>query len=79
MERGRKRQGLVPDFLLELPCLGKKLVLAVLKTLSCCPTRASHRTESTPGCGEMSQRVAGRLETTYIYFKDSIFVYYGLG
>ena len=41
LEKGRRRQGLVPDFMLELPCakVGKKLVLAELKTLSCGPTR----------------------------------------
>ena len=40
MERGRKRQGLVPDFLLRFnhgDCVNS--VLAELKVLSCCPTR----------------------------------------
>ena len=42
MERGRKRQGLVPDFLIELPLEGRRgseQVLAELKVISCCPTR----------------------------------------
>ena len=43
IERGRKRQGLVPDFQLGLASdRGEdKLVLAELKVLSCCPTRYS--------------------------------------
>ena len=38
MERGRKRQALVPDFRLELPCPtgGTKTQLAELKVISCC-------------------------------------------
>ena len=38
MERGRKRQALVPDFRLELPCPtgGTKTMLAELKVISCC-------------------------------------------
>ena len=38
MERGRKRQALVPDFRLELPCAtgGTKTQLAELKVISCC-------------------------------------------
>ena len=40
MERGRKRQGLVPDFLLRFEHRGySKSVLAELKILGCCPTR----------------------------------------
>ena len=42
MERGRKRQGLVPDFQMQLPCEGRQgnqLVLAELKVISSCPTR----------------------------------------
>ena len=47
LERGRKRQGLVPDFLLRLPgqavgaagAAGDVQVLAELKMLSSCPTR----------------------------------------
>ena len=40
LERGRKRQALVPDFRLEMPCPtgGTKLQLAELKVLSCCST-----------------------------------------
>ena len=43
LERGRKRQGLVPDFQLGLVNErgDEKLVLAELKVLSCCPTRYS--------------------------------------
>ena len=43
IERGRKRQGLVPDFQLGLVDERgeEKLVLAELKVLSCCPTRYS--------------------------------------
>ena len=38
MEKGRKRQALVPDFRLELPCPtgGTKTQLAELKIISCC-------------------------------------------
>ena len=46
LEQGRKRQGLVPDFRLRVPAAGGggggpqgELVLAELKTISCCPTR----------------------------------------
>ena len=41
MERGRKRQGLVPDFQLLVPCPtgGKVSRLAELKVINCCPTR----------------------------------------
>ena len=47
LERGRKRQGLVPDFLLRVPgevvgevgVAGDVQVLAELKILSSCPTR----------------------------------------
>ena len=40
LERGRKRQAIVPDFRLEMPCLtgGTKLQLAELKVISCCET-----------------------------------------
>ena len=43
LERGRKRQGLVPDFQLGLidERGEEKLVLAELKVISCCPTRYS--------------------------------------
>ena len=43
IERGRKRQGLVPDFQLGLRDERgeEKLVLAELKVISCCPTRYS--------------------------------------
>ena len=43
IERGRKRQGLVPDFQLGLSDERgeEKLVLAELKVISCCPTRYS--------------------------------------
>ena len=43
MERGRKRQGLVPDFLLELDGeRGQKIdELAELKVICCCPSRYS--------------------------------------
>ena len=38
MEKGRKRQALVPDFRLELPCPtgGTKTQLTELKIISCC-------------------------------------------
>ena len=36
IERGRKRQGLVPDFMLEVTSERKEL--AELKRISCCPT-----------------------------------------
>ena len=41
MEKGRKRQGLVPDFLLEVTSErgAKTMELAELKTISCCPSR----------------------------------------
>ena len=43
MERGRERQGLVPDFMLEIPnptgVVAKRL--AELKVLNCCPSRYS--------------------------------------
>ena len=45
MEKGRKRQGLVPDFLVRVPGTGAggiqdtSLVLAELKTICSCPTR----------------------------------------
>ena len=41
IEKGRKRQGLVPDFLVEVSKEGgqKQLELAELKMISCCPTR----------------------------------------
>ena len=40
MERGRKRQGLVPDFKMVLPSVeaGRVERLAELKCISCCPT-----------------------------------------
>ena len=43
IERGRKRQAMVPDFQLEVPCAtgGKVSKLAELKVLNCCPTRYS--------------------------------------
>ena len=43
IERGRKRQAMVPDFKLEVPCAtgGKVSKLAELKVLNCCPTRYS--------------------------------------
>ena len=43
IERGRKRQGLVPDFQLEVPCAtgGKVTRLAELKVINCCQTRYS--------------------------------------
>ena len=43
IERGRKRQAMVPDFKLEVPCTtgGKVSRLAELKVLNCCPTRYS--------------------------------------
>ena len=41
IERGRKRQAMVPDFQLEVPCPtgGKVSKLAELKVINCCPTR----------------------------------------
>ena len=38
MERGRKRQAIVPDFRLEMPCPtgGSQNQLAELKVISCC-------------------------------------------
>ena len=41
LERGRERQGMVPDFLIEVPCEtgGKTRRLAELKVINCCPTR----------------------------------------
>ena len=48
LDQGRKRQGLVPDFRLRVPAAGGggvggphvgELMLAELKTISCCPTR----------------------------------------
>ena len=44
IERGRKRQGLVPDFQVRVPVAGRgagetEQVLAELKCISCCPTR----------------------------------------
>ena len=44
LERGRKRQGLVPDFRLRVPAVGGRpggdeMVLAELKVISSCPTR----------------------------------------
>ena len=41
LERGRKRQAMVPDFQFEIPCPtgGKVSRLAELKVLNCCPTR----------------------------------------
>ena len=41
MERGRARQGMVPDFLIELPnqAGAKASRLAELKVINCCPTR----------------------------------------
>ena len=41
IERGRKRQGLVPDFQLQVPCPtgGKVMRLAELKVINCCQTR----------------------------------------
>ncbi len=53
LERGRKRQALVPDFRLEMPSSmgGTKLQLAELKVLSCCstwyPTRAGANVRGT--------------------------------
>ena len=43
IERGRKRQAMVPDFQLEVPCPtgGKVSKLAELKVINCCPTRYS--------------------------------------
>ena len=43
IERGRKRQAMVPDFQLEVPSTtgGKVSKLAELKVLNCCPTRYS--------------------------------------
>ena len=41
IERGRKRQGMVPDFQLEVPSPtgGRVSRLAELKDINCCPTR----------------------------------------
>ena len=41
IEKGRKRQGMVPDFQFQVPCPtgGKVSRLAELKVISCCPTR----------------------------------------
>ena len=43
MERGRERQGMVPDFMVELPSHtgGKTRKLAELKVINCCSTRYS--------------------------------------
>ena len=43
IERGRKRQAMVPDFKLEVPSStgGKVSKLAELKVINCCPTRYS--------------------------------------
>ena len=43
IERERKRQGLVPDFQLEVPCStgGRVPRLAELKVINCCQTRYS--------------------------------------
>ena len=43
LERGRTRQGMVPDFLLELPSQTgvKEKRLAELKVVNCCPSRYS--------------------------------------
>ena len=43
LERGRERQGMVPDFMLELPSQtgGKTRKLAELKVINCCSTRYS--------------------------------------
>ena len=43
IERGRKRQAMVPDFQLEVPCPtgGKVSKLAELKVINCCQTRYS--------------------------------------
>ena len=50
LERGRERQGMVPDFLIELPSQtgGKTKRLAELKVLNCCPTRytTGHRAKA---------------------------------
>ena len=45
LERGRARQGIVPDFLIELQSQtgGKVSRLAELKVINCCPTRYSPR------------------------------------
>ena len=41
IKKGRKRQGMVPDFQLQVPCPtgGKVSRLAELKVITCCPTR----------------------------------------
>ena len=43
LERGRERQGMVPDFMIELPSQtgGKERKLAELKVINCCSTRYS--------------------------------------
>ena len=43
LEKGRARQGMVPDFLVDVPCAtgGKTSRLAELKIINCCPTRYS--------------------------------------
>ena len=48
IERGRKRQGLVPDFMLEITCErgDKRKELAELKCISCYPTRYNMVIES---------------------------------
>ena len=54
LEQGRKRQGLVPDFRLRVPAAGGaggphlgEMVLAELKTISCCPTRYKRNPRAT--------------------------------
>ena len=52
LEQGRKRQGLVPDFRVRVPARGQgpqvdELVLAVLKSISSCPTRYKRNPRAT--------------------------------
>ena len=60
MERGRKRQALVPDFRLELPCPseGTKTQLAELKVISCCKSWYSPGSE-VRGTDKRAQQLPG--------------------
>ena len=65
MERGRKRQGLVPDFLLRFnhgDCVTS--VLADIKILSCCPTR--YPVGGPKGGDKAVDRRASKLQGEYL-------------
>ena len=79
LEKGRKRQGLVPDFRLRVPVAegrraGGELVLAELKVISSCPTRYQRNPRATV---KAVDRRAATLPGEYVRHARSIDQEYG--